>query len=302
MAEKPGRSRKRSSKQYNVRAVERAIAVLNTFSIASQELSLKEVAGRTGLSKPTTFRILSTLENHRYLRFEAASMSYRLGSKLLELGGVALSSSALRGVARPHLNQLQALTGSTVLLGTLMDGALVYIDKRETAGPIRIASDIGWRRTPHFGMLGQILLAFQEPEELEKLLAEAPLVPHTRYSPATPEAFEARLGEIRRDGYVVESNEAIEGVWGVAAPIHGLEGNVIAAVGIASPLSERSEPRIAELVAAVRGCADSISEGLGWKQDAAGALPGASAFLSSPESLGTGGNPPAVPPGRRPLG
>jgi DNA-binding IclR family transcriptional regulator len=46
---------------------------------------------------------------------------------------------------------------STVLLGILLDDQLVYIDKRESPGPIRIASDVGWRRSPHFGMLGVTL-------------------------------------------------------------------------------------------------------------------------------------------------
>ncbi|MBI5445672.1 MAG: IclR family transcriptional regulator [Deltaproteobacteria bacterium] len=267
MAERSGRPRKAGSERYHIRAVERALSVLNAFTFSSHELSLKEIAAQTGLSKPTAFRILSTLERHSYIAFDPASVSYRLGSKLLELGGVAFSSLELRKVARPFLNRLQADTGSTVLLATLMDDALVYIDKRETAGPIRIASDIGWRRSPHYGMLGQVLMAYQEPDEVQRLLAASPLTADTPYSLSTPEAFRARLEQIRCNGYVVELNEAIEGVWGVAAPVLAFDSRVVAAVGVASPVSERSQSRVSELVAAVRECARGISEVMGYRPE-----------------------------------
>lgn len=265
MAERSGRPRKEGAERYHVRAIERAVSVLNAFTFSSHELSLKDIAARTGLSKPTAFRILSTLEQHRYISFDAGSVSYRLGSKLLELGGVALASLGLRKVARPFVDRLHSETGSTILLGTLMDDALVYIDKRETAGPIRIASDIGWRRSPDFGMLGQVLMAFQEPAEIARLLDASPLQAHTPFSITSRETFLARLEQIRTNGYVIEFDEAIEGCWGVAAPIWAFNGRILAALGITSPISERSQERISELVGAVRECARGISEAMGHK-------------------------------------
>jgi DNA-binding IclR family transcriptional regulator len=268
MPERSGRPRKPGSERYQIRAVERALSVLDAFTPAGNELSLKQIAANTGLSKPTAFRILSTLERHNYITFDSASVSYRLGSKLLELGGLALSSLALRQVAGPYLNRLQAQTASTVLMAILMDDALVYIDKRETAGPLRIASDIGWRRSPHFGMLGQVLMAFQTEAESRRLLDSSPLVRHTPFSILDEEAFVTRLADIRRDGYVVEFDEAIEGVWGVAAPVRGFDGKVIAAVGVASPVSERSQAKIAAVATAVDACARGISEAMGYNAQA----------------------------------
>jgi DNA-binding IclR family transcriptional regulator len=267
MAQRSGRPRKKSEEpRYNIRAVERALAVLGSFSIESPELSLKEVTDRTGLAKPTVFRLLATLESHRFIIFDATAGRYRLGSKMLEVGGIAFSSLGLRKVARPHLNRLQSETGATVLLGTLMDDQLVYIDKRESAGPIRIASDIGWRRSPHFGMLGMALMAFQEPTEVQRLLVKTPLAPHTRFSLTDEVQFLRRLEEIRRDGHVFELNEAIEGVWGVAAPIWGYDEQVVAAVGASLPAVEMTQDRVAQTVASVTECAREISVGMGHKR------------------------------------
>jgi len=268
MAERSGRPRKEGvAPHYSIRAVERAIAVLNSFSFQNPELSLKEITEKTELSKPTVFRILSTLEPNHYVALDPSTGRYRLGSRILELGGVVVSTMTLRKVARPYLTELQSATGATVVMGALMNDELVYIGKRETAGPIRIASDVGWRRSPHFGMLGMVLMAFQDVAEVSRLLAKAPLIPHTRYSILDRGEYLRRLEDVRSKGYVVEVNEAIEGAWGVAAPVRGHNGRAVAAVGVTLPLSEKSDARTAEIVASVTECARGISRTMGYKEE-----------------------------------
>ncbi|NTU59801.1 MAG: IclR family transcriptional regulator [Deltaproteobacteria bacterium] len=246
--------------------MERAIAVLNTFSFKNPDLTLKEITDKTGLSKPTVFRILSTLEPHNYVALDHSSGRYRLGSRIMELGGVVNSSITLRKVARPRLTDLQVDTGATVLLGALMDDELVYIGKRETDGPIRIASDVGWRRSPHFGMLGMVLMAYKDRAEVDRLLAKSPLIPHTRFSILDRDRFLERLEDVKKCGYLLEFNEAIEGAWGVAAPVRDAAGTVVAALGTTLPLVERSDSRIAEVVAAVRKRAAEVSRDMGYRE------------------------------------
>ncbi|MDW7711043.1 MAG: IclR family transcriptional regulator [Deferrisomatales bacterium] len=266
MAKGPG-VRPEGRARYTVRAIERAISILNAFSFDERELSLGSLTEKTALSKPTVFRILSTLESHGYVSQDPARGSYRLGSKFLELGGLALSSVGPRNAARPHLDRLRAELRVTILFGVLIDDQLVYVDKRESEGPIRIVSDVGLRRNPNYGMLGMALMAFLEDAEAERLLARFPLEPYTRFSLTDPEAFRRRLREVRREGYAVETNEAIEGVWGVAAPVRDARREVVAAVGAASPLGEKSERRVAEVTERVRACACAISEAMGFPAD-----------------------------------
>lgn len=138
---------------------------------------------------------------------------------------------------------------STVLLGILLDDQLVYIDKRESPGPIRIASDVGWRHSPHFGMLGVTLMANLDDREVSRLLEESPLTAHTPRSITDEAAFRRRLEEVWQIGVTVEVDEAHLGIWGVAAPIYDARGQVIAALGSALPVSEHSEDREREVVA-----------------------------------------------------
>ena len=67
--------------------------------------------------------------------------SYRLGLRLFELGGVVFSSFSLREAAAPYLKGLQKETEATILLATMMDDQLVYVDKCESQGGIRVSSE-----------------------------------------------------------------------------------------------------------------------------------------------------------------
>jgi len=251
--------------KYNVRAVERALGILNAFSFKEKDLTLNQLTEKTGLSKPTVFRILSTLEHHNYVSFDPSLGSYRLGAKFLELGGIVLSSLGLRRTSRPHLDRLQNELKVTILFGALMDDQLVFIDKRESEGPIRIFSEVGLRRSPNYGMLGMVLMAFLDEEEVRQLLGHFPLQPYTRFSITDDGQFLSRLSEIRGRGYVVEESEAIDGVWGVAAPVYDAMRTVIAAVGAALPLPEKSDARVAEVIERVRECAARISADMGYR-------------------------------------
>lgn len=225
-------STKTAHREYKVQAVDRALDVLDCFSFQKRELSLAEVAQATGLNKTTAKRLMSNLAHRGYLQQDTASKSYRLGLRLFELGGIVFSSFSLRQAAAPSMNRLQNETGATVLLGMMMEGQVLYVDKREGSGMIRISSDIGWRRPVHYGMLGPVLLAFMDPKEVKRLLARDPLQPHTPFSITDEKAFSLRLEQIRKDGYLVEREEAVEGVIGICCPVRDYSRKVVAAMGI----------------------------------------------------------------------
>jgi DNA-binding IclR family transcriptional regulator len=256
----------KDEERYNIRAIERAFAVLEVFSNERRMLSLDEITKASGLSKPTVFRILSTLQSRQYVLLDKNDGRYRLGSVFLGLASAVLDSLSLGTLTRPLLIDLSNKTQATVLLGTLLEDHLVYLDKRETQGPVRLATDIGWRRDPpSFGMLGMTLMAYLDPADVERLLHQSPLAPHTHKSLLEPTLFRQRLSEIRRRGYTEEIEEAIVGVWGIAAPVWNSANEVVAAVGAALPMTVKSDERIAETVELVKACAKEISHDLGYR-------------------------------------
>jgi IclR family transcriptional regulator, KDG regulon repressor len=255
----------REMQTYRVQSLERALDVLDCFTFQDRELSLSDISKKTAMNKTTAKRLVSNLTSRGYLHQDPATKKYRLGMRLFELGGIVFSSFSLRKAASYPMSRLQSQTGATVLLGVKMDDQLVYVDKREGQGLIRISSDIGWRRPLHYGMLGMVLMSFLDPKEVKPILKKAPLQPYTPNAITDEDAFSLRLETIRKQGYVVERGEVVEGFIGIAAPIRDYSRLVIAALGVAltanSPTAKEDLDRVITLV--VKAC-DEISGEMGY--------------------------------------
>src|SRR4030042_749272 len=217
---------------YN-RSLERALQILCMFEVDKQALTLTQLSELSGLHKATVLRLCSTLIKYDFLRYHQDSKHYSLGLKLFELGSILFSSFSLRRTAAFHLDQLQSRLGKTVFLGILENDELLYIDKKEDPRiPIRFTSQIGTRRPPYFGMLGQILMAFLPDQEVNRLLRKTPLAPFTRKSLVSKKEFKERLLRVRKQGFFVDEDEALDGISGISAPIRDYTGEVIAGVGV----------------------------------------------------------------------
>lgn len=251
--------------QYKVQAVDRALDILDCFSFQNRNMNLSDIVRKTQLNKTTAKRLISNLVTRGYLQQDHLSKRYHLGLRLFELGGIVFSSFNLRETAAAPMTCLQNETGATVLLGIMMEEQLVYVEKREGKGMIRIFSDIGWRRPLHYGMLGMVLMAYLDASQVKEILRKTPLESYTPFSITNENAFSLRLEQIRNQGYVLEREEAVEGIIGIAAPIRNYSREVIAALGIAFPVSQSNlKNGFGHFIELVKGSCNEISSDLGY--------------------------------------
>jgi IclR family KDG regulon transcriptional repressor len=186
---------------YRVQSVERTLDLLDCFDFHNREQSLTEICQRTGLNKSTALRLTSNLVARKYLSLDVSTGLYSLGLRLFDLGSVVFSSFSLRKASSGYMTRLQRKTSATALLGVHMDRQLVYVDKRDGDGAIRISSEIGWRRAPHFGMLGMALMSALPDTLVDALLDEYPLEASTKRTITDAARFKERLAQIATDKY-----------------------------------------------------------------------------------------------------
>lgn len=253
---------------YNNKSLERALQILGAFSAERPNFTLAELSEAVQLPKATVLRLCSTLVHYDFLLLNRETRQYSLGIKLFELGSVVFASFSLRRIATPFLINLQAKLGKTVFLGILREGQLIYIDKKENPfNLVKIGAQTGARRPPHFGMLGNLLMAYLSDEEVSGLLKEHPLTPFTRKTVANVRLFKQRLARIRSQGYYVDEGEAIEGVKGVAAPIRDFSKEVVAAVGADFISAAEDEKNVDRIIRETRKTAELISRAAGYQED-----------------------------------
>ncbi|WP_280340241.1 IclR family transcriptional regulator [Nocardia neocaledoniensis] len=190
-------------------AVDRAVHVLNCFHGGDPELSLSELAQRSGLPVSTTFRLAQALVRGRLLEQDRATDRYRIGHGLACLARPALSRLGLDAAA-PHLYALAAGIKITVSLSVPDAGeALTVFQARP---PVSFCHN-------------------QIPQERRPLEASAvghALLAHTATDRGNGELFDT----VRRRGFAVEEIDADEPIRAIAVPVLGPDRQVWGALGV----------------------------------------------------------------------
>ena len=246
-----------------VKTVDRLVIVLNCFSSERPAWSLTDLSVHLKLPKSTLHRFLGSLESHGILRRNPDDKRWRLGYRLVTWGELAARSTGLRHVARPIMRQLVDITGETVVLTVYQDHEVVCIEKVETSHSVRLNFDIGTRHLPHAGASSKILTAHLPHDEVQALIRKKGLRPICTNTIVDADELVVELAKIRERGYAQSLEETDPGAWGVATPIYGRGGGVVAAVGIVGPSLRYTDELAQQYVALCRDASRRISALLG---------------------------------------
>lgn len=246
----------------HIRAVSRALTVLQCFSHEAPELTLAELSGRAGLSKSTVLRLLLTLEEHGFVQHDPLTSKYALGLSLVELGAIALEHLDLRRAARPLLELLREQTQESVSLTVMGSDQVLYVEMLESPQPVKIAARPGRRLPAHCTGTGRAFLAFGPEADVERILSQE-LKAYTPYTVTNPGELRQIILETRERGFAVSEQEFELGITGVGAPIWGANGRVAGVIGVVGPSYRIPPERALQLGKEARDTADAISRQIG---------------------------------------
>lgn len=236
--------------------------MVELISKSSTPLSLVELTHKSALNKNKVFRILHTLEKHRYVERDASN-AYQLGVRFIEFSKQARQNRSLIEVSGPVLDYLVQETSETIFLGILDGQQALCIDARESPRSIRLTARIGQRTPLHVGSIPKVLLAFQPDPQQSALLQQLSLHLYTEHTIQSKTVLARTLKTIRQQGYAVTSDDLDEGACSVAAPIFNQLGSIEAALSIAGPAVRFSEEHITHYIRLAQRCAERISHSLG---------------------------------------
>jgi IclR family KDG regulon transcriptional repressor len=262
----------KESPQYQVRALERALDLLDAFTLAEPEFSFTELTERSGLSKGTAVRLLSILERRGFLERSPDTDRYRIGLRTFELGSVYIQSFQLEAESQPFLKELAESCGQSANLGILDQGEVVHVVVVPASRPIHFSVRSGQRDAAHSSGLGKVLLAALPDDELNEVIATRGLAPRTLTTLTTQDALRNALAAVRAQGYAIDDEESVPGLTCIAAPVFDDRGRVVGAVSISGLTNEYAEPNRTAYIEAVRRAANGISQRLGAEVQAGRAM------------------------------
>jgi IclR family transcriptional regulator, acetate operon repressor len=246
-----------------IQSVMRAISVLNALADSNDGLTLTEIAHTVTLPPSTVHRLLTTLQQTRFVRFDADRGGWQIGVACFSVGNAFLRSRDLVTITRPYLRRLMEECGETANLAVRDNAEMVYLAQAECREMMRALAKPGARVPIAGSAVGKTLLARMPEEDVARFLAPTGINTRTRKTiDALPRMLD-ELSRVRGQLYAIDDEEHAVGLRCVAAAVLDHHGEPLGAISVSGPTARIPEERIAILGAVVRDVAKEATTALG---------------------------------------
>ena len=218
----------------------RLFALLEVIAAKDQRRSLQALVEETGLPKPTLHRMLQQLESAGLLQREGDGRQYGTGTRLRRLAENLLLNDSHHGARHQVLRHLVAEVGESCNITALSGSEVVYLDRVETAAPLRFYLHPGSRVPAHCSASGKVLLAQMSPAQRTRLLGHAPLEKYTAKTLVDPARFEKEIKRVQADGYALDDEEFLPGLICLAVRVPVAAGLSNLCVAVQAPIMRLS--------------------------------------------------------------
>lgn len=241
-------------------AISKAFTIIDAVSKAGNDgLTFSAVVESTNIPRASAHRMLKELVDISALSLDPVARVYRGGLLLARIGSVVSSNFELSKVARPYLQALHEQFGDVATLGTRSDDTGIYIDKVEAKNfGIRLHSAVGKTFPLHCTAMGKVLLSHSDPAVVRRL-SKRKLERFTANTITDGKALRREIRHVRERGYAVDDEEITRGLVCVAAPIFGVDDDIVGAMSCTFPSYISAEAGLQSRIDAVRREAARVS-------------------------------------------
>jgi IclR family transcriptional regulator, acetate operon repressor len=216
--------------------LDRLIAVLETVAIAGRAVSPADVQRVTGLPRPTCYRLLQTLAEHRLLDEPEDASRYLIGERLKRIALLGQPDVDVCRAVAPTLKETAIEIGESVFLSRFRDKMVEIIHVETPADAARSFIHPGLGNRPmHACSCSKAIAAFAD-QAFQCEILSSPLRAYTERTKTKPVEIEREFATIRKRGYAECVEEIEVGVSSVAAPIRIGNLGVPFSVGATGPI------------------------------------------------------------------
>ncbi len=237
----------------------RLFALLEVIAAKDQYFSLQSLADETAVPKPTLHRMLQQLEGAQLLERSGDGRHYGTGVRLRRLAENLLMNDTAHGARHAVLRTLVAEVGESVNLTALSGSEVIYLDRVETPAPLRFYLHPGSRVPVHCSASGKVFLSQMVASQRQRLLDNTPLEAFTPKTLTAPEALEAEIRKVKRQGFALDNEEFLPGLLCVAVAVPSGTGRSNLCVAVQAPLMRLTADKALALLPALQRAAAALS-------------------------------------------
>ncbi|MBC7464344.1 MAG: IclR family transcriptional regulator [Actinobacteria bacterium] len=225
-------------------------------------LSLAEIARTTNRSKSAILATLRTLVDFGYVRSIEPGPKYLPGMTLIRFGDLTAVKDPLGAIARPILTELSGESGLTIRVARNVGGFPVFIERVDGPGVVRFHTPLGARELPHVSSAGKAILAELSDSEIREVARECGLVSRTKKSITTVSELMAEIEKVRHDGFAIDDEEDVQGIYCIGAAIFDHFGKCIGAISATGVRRDLTPAQVNRLGKLVMKYADQVTDQL----------------------------------------
>jgi len=219
--------------------------------------TLTELTDEFDRSKSSIHNYLNTLEREGYVTKEGTT--YRVGLKLLDLGGHAQHTERMYDIGKDEVTALAEETGELANLLVEEHGKGVYLHRAQGDDAVQTDSYTGQQVHLHNTALGNAILAHLPEERVHEILDRHGMPASTENTITDRDALFDELKRVREEGYALDDEARVKGLRCVAVPIINNDEEVEGAISVSGPTSRFHDERFRdELPEKLRNVANII--------------------------------------------
>lgn len=235
----------------------RALAVLEQLAAAGQPFTLSQLAARLHIPKATLARMIDSLEAQGYVAHmpdsRGTDRGIALGPRAAQLALATLSNNTFTRACRSLLRALVETLGESCNLTALDGDTVLYIERVETAEPLRLHMQPGMRVPLHCTASGKLFLAHLPAAERRLVLSRLSLKRMTHRTLTEQGLLEAELDRLAARGIGIDNEEFVRGMVAIAVPVvDAASGRVLAALAAHAPTARANLNDLLEAVPRMR--------------------------------------------------
>lgn len=248
----------------SIQSVQRALRILSFFSSKNPRLGITEISRLLNLPKPTVHGLMQTLHEEGFLQQDPETRKYALGLKIYELGTYLSATLKINQVGLNPARRLAENTHRMVRLAIWdRNAALVTLNLFPNfhAG---FQHHLGPRLPAYCTALGKVMLAFLPEELCIEFIQSTDFIPCATHTRTDKGLFREEIRQVYFTGFATESEEYMNGMSCIAAPIRSNNGECAGGISISDSPSLLSGPDREKHTRQLLSTAMEISRSMGY--------------------------------------
>jgi IclR family acetate operon transcriptional repressor len=230
-----------------VTTIDKASEVLSALGELTPRALLTDLVERTGIPKPTLYRILRILLERGLVEQDSTGL-YRVGARVFSLAARAFHGFQVDDAIREVMVDLGSKVHLAVHVSAFRADQLIYLDKLEADTPFYLRSEIGRLQAIHSSAIGKSILAELPVTHARKVLEAHSLATFTPYTVVDIDRILAGLPGVKERGFAVDDEEDELSTRAIGAAFKEPSGAPVGGISIVAPTFHTS---MAELEAHV---------------------------------------------------